>query len=134
MGENYFQNNLNQLKLNSNIYYAEIENGSDEELMTIEANIQYFLIREFKLDVYKDYEYKIGLTFRKNTKYIDKKVKIINILESIPTEKRIVFYNHFGNCKNCDFGIIDFTNEKDEIIKAIQYKRVDQKWSDIIKS
>lgn len=120
-------NNCKLLEI-TNIYYAYPEKSNVKWLESIEANIQYFLIKEFMLDLYKDNYYKIGL--RKNFDHIKKAMLIQNKYDSLTKENIIFFHEHFRNCID---GIIDLREEDDQTIQAIKNKKVDQKWSEIMK-
>lgn len=121
--------NNKKLKDKTNIYYAIPESEiSDNILKLIEANIQYFLIKNFKLDLFSDYNYKIGFTKSGGQNKIDQSIKLINNYNLLKLEAKLFFLDHFINCKD---GIINLEFESDLIIKKIQNRKVSQKWSDI---
>jgi len=115
-GKAYFDENFENIIKNSNIYYTELKDYSDEIIMSIEVNLAYYLIRKFNLDVYSDGNYKIGFNNVGGQNKIDQDIIILNDLSLIQNKK--IFEDHFLIDK------IDLTKEEVATIEAVKSKKL----------
>lgn len=116
----------------TNIYYAELLDSEIplyiillDLLKKIEANIQYYLIKKYKMDVYKKGKYKIGLN-NVNNKYISQEIVLSNKYEKLSNEAKTIIMLHLDD-------EIDLSKENEEMMNKIKNKKLMDKWDDIDK-
>lgn len=136
-GEDSFEYNLNELKANTNIYIATVQNKFYSEftsilkkclMLSIEATIQFYLIKEFYLDVYSNYNFKVGLC-NNNRKFVDNSIEISNDFENLTGIHKKFMNDHLNRQNNGYLSLCDFSLEQIEIVK---YKTVIKTWDTVI--
>ncbi|MBK7445829.1 MAG: hypothetical protein IPJ45_07370 [Ignavibacteria bacterium] len=86
------------------------------------------MIKEFSLDVYANYEYKIGLC-RNNRKYIDNSIEIKNDFENVNIIHKKCLNDHLNRNSN---GYLSLSSINPKQIELIKYKTIKQTWESIM--